>query len=86
LSGYGVFGFIGVAVATQIVDPWGTCRPASISTTGTKGRLDCDDAVFAPKPNPKAKPAERIADCRFTKEEDERLVCYKGFAEKIPKF
>jgi hypothetical protein len=53
---------------------------------GTKGRLDCYDAVFAPKPNPKAKTAERVADCRFTKEEDERLSCYNGFAEKIPKF
>jgi hypothetical protein len=53
---------------------------------GTKGRLDCYDAVFAPKPNPKAKAADRVADCRFTKEEDERLSCYNGFAEKIPKF
>lgn len=53
---------------------------------GTKGRLDCYDAVFAPKPNPKAKPAQRVADCRFTKEEDERLTCYNGFAETIPKF
>ena len=53
---------------------------------GTKGRLDCYDAVFAPKPNPKAKPAQRVADCRLTKEEDQRLACYNGFAEKIPKF
>jgi hypothetical protein len=53
---------------------------------GTKGRLDCYDAVFAPKPNPKAKPAQRVADCRFTKEEDARLACYNGFAETIPKF
>ncbi|WP_213770451.1 hypothetical protein [Bradyrhizobium sp. dw_78] len=53
---------------------------------GTKGRLDCYDAVFAPRPNPKAKAADRVADCRFTKEEDERLACYNGFAEKIPKF
>jgi hypothetical protein len=53
---------------------------------GTKGRLDCYDAVFAPKPNLKAKAAERVADCRLTKEEDERLACYNGFAEKIPKF
>lgn len=53
---------------------------------GTKGRLDCDDAVFPPKPNPKAAAAKGVADCRFTKEEDERLNCYNGFAEKIPKF
>src|ERR1700753_1944266 len=53
---------------------------------GTKGRRDCYDAIFPPKPNPKAKPAERVMDCKSTKEEDARLNCYNGFAEKIPKF
>jgi len=53
---------------------------------GTKGRLECDDAIFPPKPNPKAPAAKGVADCRFTKEEDDRLNCYNGFAEKIPKF
>jgi hypothetical protein len=53
---------------------------------GTKGRLDCYDAVFPPKPNPKAPAAKGVADCRFTKEEDERLTCFNGFADKIPKF
>jgi hypothetical protein len=53
---------------------------------GTKGRLDCYDAIFPPKPNPKAAAAKAVADCRFTKEEDERLTCFNGFAEKIPKF
>ena len=52
----------------------------------TKGRLDCYDAVFPPKPNPKAPKAKGVADCRFTKEEDERLTCFNGFAESIPKF
>jgi hypothetical protein len=53
---------------------------------GTKGRLDCYDAIFPPKPNPKAPAAKGVADCHFTKEEDERLTCYNGFAEKIPQF
>jgi hypothetical protein len=53
---------------------------------GTKGRLECDDAIFRPKPNPKAPAAKTVADCRFIKEEDERLTCYNGFADKIPKF
>jgi hypothetical protein len=53
---------------------------------GTKGRLDCYDVVFPPKPNPKAPAAKGVADCRFTKEEDARLTCYNGFAESIPKF
>ena len=52
----------------------------------TKGRLDCDDAIFPPRPNPKAPAAKAVADCRFIKEEDERLTCYNGFADKIPKF
>jgi hypothetical protein len=53
---------------------------------GTKGRLDCYDAVFPPKPNPKASVAKRVADCRLAKEEDQRLTCFNGFAESIPKF
>ena len=53
---------------------------------GTKGRLDCYDAIFPPKPNPKAPAAKGAADCRFIKEEDDRLTCFNGFADKIPKF
>jgi hypothetical protein len=53
---------------------------------GTKGRLDCFDVIFPPKPNPKAPAAKGAADCRFVKEEDERLTCFNGFADKIPKF
>ena len=51
----------------------------------TKERLNCYDAIFTPKPNPKAPAAKAVTDCRFQKEEDERLTCYNGFAEKIPK-
>ena len=51
----------------------------------TKERLNCYDAIFTPKPNPKAAAAKAVTDCRFQKEEDERLACYNGFAEKIPK-
>ena len=51
----------------------------------TKGRLDCYDAVFPPKPNPKAPAAKAVADCRFTKEQDERLTCFNAFVEAMPK-
>jgi hypothetical protein len=51
----------------------------------TKERLSCFDAIFPPKPNPKASAAKGVMDCRFIKEEDERLTCFNGFAEKIPK-
>jgi hypothetical protein len=53
---------------------------------GTKGRLDCYDAIVPPKPNPKATVAKGFADCRFSKEEDQRLKCFNGFAEQIPRF
>jgi len=52
---------------------------------GTKERLNCYDEIFPPKPNPKAAAAKGVADCRFKKEEDERLGCYNDFAERIPK-
>ena len=51
----------------------------------TKERLTCYDAIFPPKPNPKAPAAKAVTDCRFQKEEDDRLTCFNGFAEKIPK-
>jgi hypothetical protein len=51
----------------------------------TKGRLDCYDAVIPPKPQPKPAKANGVMDCRFIKEEDERLTCFNGFAESIPK-
>ena len=51
----------------------------------TKERLNCYDAVYAPQPKPKAPAAKGVNDCRFLKEEDERLTCFNGFADKIPK-
>jgi hypothetical protein len=53
----------------------------------TKERLDCFDAAVPPKP-PKAKAgtANGVMDCGYVKEQDERLKCFNGFAEKIPKF
>ena len=52
---------------------------------GTKDRLNCYDGIYTPKPNPKAAEAKGVADCRFKKEEDDRLACYNDFAERIPK-
>jgi hypothetical protein len=52
---------------------------------GTKGRLDCYDAIVAPKPKPQPPAAKGVMDCRFVKEQDERLACFNGFAESIPK-
>src|SRR5258708_40363640 len=52
---------------------------------GTKDRLDCYDAIIPPKPKPKPPAAKGVMDCRFIQEQDERLVCFNGFAESIPK-
>jgi hypothetical protein len=51
----------------------------------TKERLNCYDAIYTPQPKPKAPAAKGVNDCRFLKEEDERLTCYNGFADKVPK-
>ena len=52
---------------------------------GTKERLNCFDAIFPPTPKPKAPAVKGVTDCRFFKEEDERLACFNGFVEKLPK-
>lgn len=55
---------------------------------GSKERLDCYDAVIAPKPatgKRKLPPAKSVTDCRLVKEQDERLSCFNGFAERLPK-
>ena len=52
---------------------------------GTEERLECYDAVIKPEPKEKAPAAKRVSDCKFTKEEDERLACFNGFVEKLPK-
>lgn len=46
---------------------------------GSKERLNCYDAVIPPAPKPKPPVAKRVADCKFLKEEDERLGCFNRF-------
>lgn len=53
---------------------------------GTRYRLDCFDAVLAPKPVPNPAAPKKVMDCRFVKEQDERLTCFNGFTAQIPKF
>ncbi|HMM89719.1 hypothetical protein [Bradyrhizobium sp.] len=51
----------------------------------TKERLSCYDAVYAPQPKAKAAAAKSVNECRYVKEEDERLTCFNGFVDKLPK-
>jgi hypothetical protein len=53
---------------------------------GTRYRLDCFDAVLTPQPKPNPPMQKKVMDCRFLKEQDERLACFNGFTEQIPKF
>jgi len=45
----------------------------------TKERLDCYDAKIAPEPKQVSAPAKTVEDCRFYKEQDERLNCFNRF-------
>jgi hypothetical protein len=49
---------------------------------GYKERLDCYDAVIPPDPKPNAKKPKVVTECRFLKEQDERLACYNRFVNK----
>src|SRR5450759_2073340 len=45
----------------------------------SKERLDCYDAKIKPAPKQVSAPAKTVKDCRFVKEEDERLNCFNRF-------
>jgi len=45
----------------------------------TKERLDCYDDKIKPEPKQVSAPAKTVQDCRFVKEEDERLNCFNRF-------
>jgi hypothetical protein len=51
----------------------------------TKERLICYDTVLPPATKPKPGAAKTVMDCKFIKEEDERLTCYNGFVDSMPK-
>jgi hypothetical protein len=49
---------------------------------GSKERLDCYDGILPPDPKPKPPAVKVVADCKFLKEEDERLGCFNRFLVK----
>src|SRR3974390_3785312 len=51
----------------------------------TKERLDCYDDKIKPAPKQVSAPAKTVEDCRFLKEEDERLNCFNRFVNSSPK-
>jgi hypothetical protein len=50
----------------------------------TKERLDCFDALVPPEPRAVNLPAKTITECRFIREEDERLTCFNRFVLNPP--
>ena len=51
----------------------------------TKERLDCYDAILPPQHKPMPLPATAVSDCRYSKDENERLICFNQFAENPAK-
>jgi hypothetical protein len=47
----------------------------------TKPRLDCYDAIVPPRTKPEPVSAKIVNDCRFLKDDDERLICFNRFVE-----
>jgi len=51
-----------------------------------QARLDCYDAAVRPELNRNPPPVKGIRDCRHLVDINDRLGCFDGFAEQIPKF
>jgi hypothetical protein len=64
------------SVAKTTVEARGCLQVEPLS----KERLECFDRIFPPRPRP-AVTIRAIEDCRYMKEEDERLACYERFLE-----
>jgi hypothetical protein len=65
-----------VAAAQPTLDRFRACLAIEDMT---KERLDCFDGIARPEPKTVSAKPPTIAECRFYKEEDERLRCYNSF-------
>ena len=66
-------------------DSLGTLRKCLDVEDQTKERLDCYDDKIKPEPKQVSGPAKMVQDCRFLKEEDDRLNCFNQFVNSPPK-
>jgi hypothetical protein len=57
----------------------GTLRTCLAIEDQYKERLDCYDDKIKPEPKQVSAPAKTVQECRFVKEEDERLNCFNRF-------
>src|SRR5438270_9316539 len=65
--------------------PLETLRTCLAIEDQSKERLYCHDEKVAPAPKQVSAPAKKVEDCRFVKEEDERLNCFNKFVNPPPK-
>ena len=84
---------VGKPAGEKSAKPAAPAKPLSIAQKlqacqdiddATKERLTCYDGVYTPQPKPKPAAAKSASECRFVKEEDERLTCFNRFVDKIP--
>src|SRR5205823_2916739 len=68
-----------IANAAPVTQPLNVFRACLAMEDMTKERLDCFDAIVRPDPKPITERPSAIADCRFYKDEDERLRCFNSF-------
>jgi hypothetical protein len=64
------------------VEPLRTCLEIEDQS---KERLNCYDEKIKPEPKQVSTRAKTVKDCRFLKEEDERLTCFNRFVNASSK-
>jgi len=60
-------------------------RPCLEIEDQSKERLDCYDVKIKPATKETSAPAKTVQECRFIKEEDERLTCFNKFVNASSK-
>jgi hypothetical protein len=79
LAGALVIGLTATVEARSLHDRLRSCLELKDMT---KERLDCYDAILSPQPKPMPLPAKVVSDCRFSEDENARLICFNQFAER----
>ena len=74
-----VLGAVAGMLLPSLAMAQGSLRPCLEIEDQTKERLDCYDAKLKPAPKETSAPAKTVKECRFIKEEDERLTCFNKF-------
>jgi hypothetical protein len=77
--------FRGVKTFAVVQVPLQTLRTCLEIEDQSKERLNCYDEKITPAPKQVSGPAKTVRDCRFKKEEDERLEWFNRFVSPPPK-